>query len=71
VDDRVKPAVQRAAQDGRIGDVADDDVDVGVRMRLEVDDPDLGAVVCKCGHDVATDEAGSTGHEHAPILQVR
>ena len=34
MDDRIEAAVERARERVRVGDVSDDDVDVGIRVRL-------------------------------------
>ena len=68
MDDRVDSAGERGLERVEIGDVPDDDVDLGVGVRLQVDDADVRAGVRQLGHRVAADEPRATGHEDpAPV----
>ncbi len=70
MDDRVAAALERPPDRLGIGDVADDDVDGGVRVRLQIDDAHLGAGGGERAHDVAADEAGSAGDQDAAVCEV-
>ena len=65
VDDRVESTRKDGLENLGLGDVADYDVDSWIGVGLEVDHADPGAVGRQGSHDVAADEAGPAGDEHA------
>ena len=70
MDDRVATAFERAAHGVGIGDVADHDVDGRVGMGLKIDHAHRGTGGGERAHDVAADEAGSTGDEDAATCEI-
>ena len=63
VHDRVEAAFEARLEHVRLGDVALDDLDVRVGMRLQVDDADVGAGGGELGDHVAADEARTAGDQ--------
>jgi hypothetical protein len=65
VHDRVDATRKRALEHGPIPDVALNEIDRRVGVRIEVDNPDLGAMTRELRYDLAPDEARAAGDEHA------
>ena len=68
--DPIETAVERSLEHLAVGDVALDEIDTRIGVRLEVDDPYGRAGLAKVGDHVAPDEPGPAGDEDSPPGEV-
>jgi hypothetical protein len=59
VDDAVETALERRLDHLSVSDIALDDLHLGIRVGLKVDDPHVSARLAQSGHDMAADETRS------------
>ena len=63
--DTVEVAFESGLDHLRIGDVATDDLDVRIGMRLKINDANVRARRRQRGYGVTADEARSAGHQYS------
>jgi hypothetical protein len=66
VHDCVKAPRERTLKDRPLGDVALYELDGGIRVWLEIDDPNVRARARKCSNDMTADEPRAPGDEDPP-----